>query len=166
VPSNNQFVCGYVGQPENLYIPDDLSGEVEILYVKHPTEFGKRIGKIRSWSLHYTARPVQQNSDSLLRAFKPFTKGAIAAACGANVLVQRETDDAVELLGEDYPYLVDGMSGAAISETFQRAKDDFGGKTWLEAIERMRQLDVAVSSKALAVRMREILDRVSNLRGR
>lgn len=165
VPNHDRFRCGYVGQPENMWIPEDLRPEIEILYLKYPSEFARIIDQIRSLSLHYAARPAEQNSNSQLRAFKPFTKGAIAAACGANIFVQMETDDAVELLGKDYPYLVDGRNGESIRGAFLRAKSDFGGKTWLEGLERMRQLDAAVSSEALAGRMREILYRVSELRG-
>jgi hypothetical protein len=161
---HDHFRCGYVGMPENLFVPSDLRSQVDTIYVKHPSDFGSAIPLIRQFSLHYAVRPNQQETDSHVRAFKPFTKGFVAASCGANVLVSRHTDDAVELLGDDYPYLVDDRNGQSIGDTLQRAREDFGRKAWLDGLQRMRTLDAAVSNVALAERMRQILDRVSDIR--
>ena len=161
----DQFRCGYLGMPENVYIPPEIRRDVETHYVKYPTDFEKCLPRVRALSLHYAVRPPDQGRDVSDRGFKPFTKGFTAASCGANILVNRTIDDAEELLGRDYPYFVDSLAEAEVSDVFRRAADDFGGPTWQEGLKRMRALRSIAAPETLASRLEEICERVSILRG-
>lgn len=160
-PDHQTFRCGYVGMPENVLIPERLDSKVQMIPVKYSSDFGNALPRIRDLSCHYAVRPDVQEPMSTGRAFKPFTKGFTAAACGANILVNRSIDDAADLLGDDYPYLVNSTDGSEVERVYTRAQDDFGGPTWRDAIERMHGLWNTVAPTTLADNMSEIIDQVS-----
>lgn len=166
VPAHQSFRCGYVGMPENVFIPERLHSKVQMIPVKYSSDFGSALPRIRDLSCHYAVRPAAQETAINGRAFKPFTKGFTAAACDANILVNRSIDDAAELLGNDYPYLVNSTDAVEVEETYTKAQDDFGGPAWRGAIERMQGLWNTVAPSNLANNMSEIVDQVSAHRNR
>ncbi len=151
------FRCGYVGERKNALLPADIAGEVECIEVRFARDFPAALAPMARLTLHYGVRP---GPPADARQYKPFTKGFTAAACGANILVNREADDAVALLGEDYPFLVSASDPADIAAGFDRAKESFGTPLWQEGLARMRRLPELVTPEALAQRLREIVDRV------
>lgn len=156
---NRPFRCGYVGEPANALIPCRIAGEVDCVEVHYAKDFATALDRIAGYTLHYGVRPVPLANDA--RQYKPFTKGFTAAAFDANILVNREADDAVSLLGDDYPYLVSASDPDSIVAGFERAKSGAASSEWREGLERMRVLKDLVSPAALAARMREIVNVVS-----
>jgi hypothetical protein len=71
--------------------------------------------------------------------YKPTCKVSTAAACAANLITTRD-ESTVELLGEDYPYYVDGWELPAVLTGIEKARASFGGPEWREALERMREV--------------------------
>lgn len=161
--SSRPFKCGYVGLPENADIPADIASDIEMVAVKFAKDFLANLDTVRSFSLHYGVRPGVQASGDPERSFKPFTKGSTAAACRANIIVNKGVDDAVQFLGGDYPYLVGSNEPRDIVNTFFQARDEYGGATWLDGLDRMRHIQEMISPRALAERMCEIAERVSEL---
>lgn len=155
------FRCGYVGEPPNALIPDRIAGEIDTVEVHYAADFEKALGRIAEFTLHYGVRPVPAPSTSGARQYKPFTKGFTAAAFEANILVNREADDAVSMLGEDYPFLVSASDLDSVVAGFERAKSGVGSAEWREGLERMRVLRELVAPAALAARMRDIVSVVS-----
>ncbi len=162
-PGQGTFRCGYVGLPDNTVIPPDIAHEIEVVPIKYAADFSAGIERIRSFTLHYGVRPDLQTGADLERSFKPFTKGVTAASSRSNILVDRFVDDAVTLLGEDYPYLVQSNDPEAVTEIFRKAKEGFGGPDWIQGLERMQLMQQMVSPEALAKRLRDITDKVSEL---
>ncbi len=151
------FRCGYVGEPQNAIIPLSIAQEVECVYVSYARDFARSLERIAELTLHYGVRPLALSPATGLRQFKPFTKGFTAAACAANILVNREADDAVALLGDDYPFLVPAIDPTSVIEGFNEAKKSHGGAVWREGLDRMRALRELVTPPALAVRMQDIV---------
>lgn len=91
--------------------------------------------------------------------YKPNAKVATAAACEA-VLLTTPDCSSVEMLGEDYPFYLEGLEGTARSnrradpessrasavDAVERAEAEIGGPLWHDAVERLRALreDLAV----------------------
>ncbi|PWE28770.1 hypothetical protein DDZ14_18780 [Maritimibacter sp. 55A14] len=97
------FRCGYIGDLQNALIPPGISDEVERVDVSYARDFTRSLARIGGFTLHYGVRPLPMSTSPGARQYKPFTKGFTAAACASNILVNREADDAVALLGDDYP---------------------------------------------------------------
>lgn len=87
----------------------------------------------------------------LYMLLKPATKVATAAAVLANVLAYPDAS-AIELLGEDYPYLVRGN----VSDALEDAKADFGGSRWNDGIDRMREVRERTSMASIASLYRKL----------
>jgi len=79
--------------------------------------------------------------------YKPNAKIATAAACEA-VLLTTPDCSSVEMLGEDYPFYLDGLETshgadrealrASIARGIERLKKAVGGPLWHHALERLR----------------------------
>jgi len=59
--------------------------------VLHDEDMGKAIASLPNYNFHFAVRPPPK--PALLRIYKPFTKGVIAAACNSNIIVGRGVDD-------------------------------------------------------------------------
>ncbi len=147
------FRCCYIGTPSVSYFPPSISDRIEIISAMGKEGWHEALEKISDYSFHYCLRLPQTNQ----RLVKPFTKGFVAAKVGAPIIVNRETDDAEEMLGSDYPYLVEGLHERSIVEMLLKAEDDFGGMTWHFAKKRMHAIANGVAPHALAAQLDEIL---------
>jgi hypothetical protein len=122
----DRFRLGYIGAPENFReVPEAV---VPIF------DFQRQLELCSLFTCHYSARP----KDSTGALLKPGTKLSVAASVGANVVTTRD-ESAMDLLGPDYPYLAP-WDEKGIAETIAMARESFGGKTWLGALEMMKEL--------------------------
>lgn len=128
---------GYFGVPKNT-IPPRCG-------VQMPQYDGSQLSNeflnlMAETNVHYAVRPTPHKNPKLL--FKPFTKGFNAAAAGAHVLVNRDVHDAVEHLGYDYPFFIEGTTEEDISTGIERLRQAVGTGTWtdaFDAVNHMRQ---------------------------
>ncbi|WP_146681543.1 hypothetical protein [Thioclava sp. F28-4] len=162
LPERPEFSCGYIGRPDNAMIPEAIRGEVETVDISVVEDFERALPRIGRFALHYGVRPESQTAHGVNRGYKPFTKGFTAAACKANILVNRDVDDAVEMLGADYPFLTD-PTPESITETFRLAQDSYGGPLWRDALDRMEAMRATVEPAALARQLTEIITRAAPL---
>lgn len=132
------FKCGYFGHLRNTYIPAGDAHRVQQVQIAGSEVTSDFASSLSSIPLHYAVRSTARLKARMM--FKPFTKGFNAAAVGANVIVDRDTDDAAELLGEDYPFLLEQPSDAAISKGLDIAEGIYGTSAWDEALDRMSAL--------------------------
>jgi hypothetical protein len=123
-----RFSAAYFGEPANGLFLNVLSQ----LVTTHRTDTrSSQIAWARAlcdYNCHYVLRPPLPEG-----VFKPFLKGYVAAACGAIVVADADDAEAFELLGPEYPFLVNARSVAEIRETLARAADAFAGPTWFLA---------------------------------
>lgn len=145
----------YVGAPELAHVPPSLRNSLTMLRAETLDDMPAVLRQIHGFNLHYAIRPTATTKGTAI--FKPFTKGATAAACGANILVTRATHDAQALLGADYPYLVDTSDDNDILTRMIEAKAGFGGADWQRAQAVMADLANRVSPAATAQQLGAIL---------
>jgi hypothetical protein len=103
--------------------------------------------------------------------YKPNAKVATAAACGA-VLLTTPDCSSVEMLGEDYPFYLDGLEAsrdstrgadpettrASVLRGIERARAEVGGPLWRDAVERMRALRADLTIERVARRYLEMFE--------
>lgn len=137
--------CGYFGELVNTVITDKISEMVDFVHVDTGKQSNNWLLKPRLYNMHYAVR-----SDNVL-AFKPFLKGFTAAACNANVIIQRDQKEAVMWLGKDYPYLLKANSTEAeIIDMLKYAQKTYGGPVWEKALKRMEQIRKATTNETIA----------------
>jgi hypothetical protein len=97
------------------------------------------MSRLPEYAVHYAVR-VRHDFDG----FKPFTKGAVAAKCGAVVLAER--DEETELnLGADYPFLLSSTDYEDVREAIIQMKASQGGPEW--RLARAAMLDLRRRTK-------------------
>lgn len=123
----------YVGAPDNAVIPGSMRELIPVYPVGHDDEMDAAVRDLSAFNFHFAVRPGAKAG--LRRAYKPFTKGANAAACHSNVLVNRQVDDAVHFLTPDHPYLVRSNRAEDVEEAFRKARDEVGGPEWQRGLD-------------------------------
>lgn len=146
----------YMGHPSNVFIPPDIQGDVHVLKYENDLGIGGVFDNLLDFNLHYAVRAPALRP-RITKEAKPFTKGFIAAAVGANILVPRATDDAVIYLGEDYPFLLENTEPNTIVEGLHQARGLFGTSAWSEATQRMEHIREITSPGRIANEMKDIL---------
>ncbi len=136
-PKTSNFSLCYIGN-----IPPEINGRKfaeafpDVKGIEVDTRHAKRSGWMREaapFRCHFAVRLDKREC-----MMKPLAKVGVAAACDANIIVNR-SNAAVELLGSDYPYLCEDTIEDAL-RTIQRARSDFGNATWQAGLERMAEL--------------------------
>jgi hypothetical protein len=160
VPSaTGRFAPVYLGLPQHAAIPPSILAEIATYTVLSNGDMLEVIRRLEGYNFHFGTRPDPDPNP--LREYKPFTKGLTAAACRSNILVNRQVDDAVDFLTEDYPYLVASNAHRDIEEGYRKAKEEFGGPEWLRGLEILRAALDRVSGPALAAQFAAIIMRAA-----
>ena len=149
----------YFGRPKNRTLPRSLAAKVV-----HPNYGGLGIenehrGVLATANMHYAVREMPPPDQR--RAFKPFTKGFTAAACGAHILVNRQADDAEAFLGADYPFLIDDCSKDAIAGGIDRARSMVGTPKWDDSLSVMEDIRASVEPRSIMTQLEAILTAAS-----
>lgn len=158
-PQQERLKTVYLGNPTNTLIPHDIADRVTVLKYSGDLEIATTFRHLAGFNLHYAIRPAAPSEPRRGQTTKPFTKGFVAAAVGANVIASRRSDDAVNYLGADYPFLVDGHESAAIIDALDRAEGLFGTDAWTRALERMAYIRNVTSAASVARDLDVILSR-------
>jgi hypothetical protein len=148
----------YFGNPINAFLPEPVAARVPLVDVGLTEGMDALWHRFGSANFHYAVRPADQVGHPTV--FKPLTKATTAAVCGAPIMVNRDADDAVALLGGDYPYLVDQIETEAVLEVLDRAASGFGGAEWAFAIDKMGALAARVSPRETALTFERLLETV------
>ena len=140
--------CAYFGSTRRAFLPEAVARRVTVLDAGDTKAARQSISRLADYNFHYCVSPAMSHAPRIVR--RPFTKGFTAAAVGANVIVNCAVDDAVDLLGADYPYLVQDLSEESVLERLEFAAESFGGAEWRLAAGRMAELRRLVAPEALA----------------
>lgn len=147
LPSDH-LAMAYLGSREMTRTTALTDEMVTFLDASTVEAFRANIKTLGQFNAHYCIR--KSAGDEPGRVAKPFTKGATAAAYGAVILTDRGTDDAVEQLGDDYPFLVNDNSDASIDAGLRHMQEAFGGPEWTTALERIANVRRLTSHQAVA----------------
>ena len=151
----NKLAPVYFGRLGNTHISPLLEEKITFLDGAEKDAFDKNLQSLKNFNFHYCIRSDQ--SENLERRYKPFTKGFIAARCGANLIINRDVDDAEEFLGENYPYFTNSNDPEEIFAILDRAEKDFGGNDWIQALKVVRSISKRVSHSAIANQLDSVL---------
>jgi len=143
----NTFECAYVGTPARTFLTSRIKDEISIIRAIGVEGMQGILETLPNYNAHYAVR-IPEHEGSLLA--KPFTKGFVAAACNAVLLTDRGTHDAIDFLGNDYPYMIASLDEKEIIEMLGYMRETFNGKVWRDAKDRMQAMHELVSPVALA----------------
>jgi hypothetical protein len=139
VPGNSAgaFSAGYIGESVNAIWTERLRDEVACLQVDTDQSTDRWLGETHRFNLHYAVRHARSND-----GFKPFLKGFVAARCQANIIIQRNSGDALYYLGPDYPFLLGAKpTEDDILAMIDHARGSFGGPLWQDGLSTMREIE-------------------------
>lgn len=153
---SRDLCLAYFGREKNRTLPRRLASRVMVpdyegLSLQH--DIREAMGNA---NLHYAVRDMEPETHRT--SFKPFTKGFNAAAVGANVLVNRQVDDAVEWLGADYPFLIEDCRPETIAAGIDRAEAAFGSDDWTAGLATMERIRESVRPNRIAFQLERILE--------
>lgn len=144
----------YWGALENTHIPSALADDIFLISGAADLS-ANTIHTLSPYRLHYGVRAASIHIGESI--FKPLTKAANAAACGANIIINRDAHDVVDLLGANYPYLVDAHDDDNIVKVFEHARDGVDGHDWVKARSAMDDLAAQLSPESIARQLGLIL---------
>ncbi len=153
--NENNFQMTYLGSRATTFIPQELEKELTYLEASSEKTMQAAIPLLHSFNFHYC---IRNSSTNMIGAVvcKPFTKGFNAALLGANLITQRNTDDAIDLLGSDYPYFVNSNDEEEIIDKINHAKNSFMSNEWKIAQERVFNMKSQISPEALTLQLLQI----------
>lgn len=152
----NTFKAGYFGELINTIQSDKISEFVDFVHIDTGKQTNDWFAKPIQYNMHYAVR--SNNTE----APKPFLKGFTAAACGANIIIQRSQKEAVNWLGEDYPYLLSEDSGEQeIIDMLTYARDTYDTEVWNNAQATMQQISIEVSDVNVANQLHYTIQELS-----
>ena len=143
----NTFECAYIGTPARTFLTSQIENEITIVPALGVEGMKGILTSLPNFNAHYAVR-LPQDEGSLLA--KPFTKGFVAAACDSVLLTDRQTHDAVEFLGEDYPYLVNELEENEILQVLDYMRNTFKTEVWRNAKDRIQYMHSRVCPSSLA----------------
>jgi hypothetical protein len=140
------FACGYFGRPDTaIHLTEVVAAG---LVTAQDAMIGNRNGwidRLGAFNLHYAVRPRRMWDGG----FKPFTKGVTAARAGAVLLVEASDEEALAVLGDDYPFVVPADADATtVIARLHALRDGFGDASWQLARARMEALREACAPAA------------------
>lgn len=152
----------YLGHMRFLSGAEGIADRLTVEQVRGDKEFREVLPRLPGFNAHYNVRPVDEEArDS--GVFKPFTKGFTAAACHANILLQREVHDAETYLGADYPYFVTDDSPDSVLAGLDHLAASFGGPDWRHGLEVMADVARRSAPQWVAREFAAILDEARTL---
>lgn len=144
---------GYFGELVNAVLTPTITEVVDPILVDTSRTDDGWVSKLGDYNMHYAVRLTRAADHH-----KPFLKGFTAAHCHANILIQRSQAEAVNWLGDDYPFLLDGEpSEASIRSALERAQEAFLGPEWNDGLAIMEDVRERTSSARIGAELRRAL---------
>lgn len=136
----HRFRAGYFGELTNTVLTEPVKQWVDFHGVNTHVSDANWIRSVKEYSCHYVVRKPSRTS-----GHKPFLKGFTAAHLGAPVIVEDNNPETDYYLGPDYPFQVRANDEKNILAGVEKARDSFGSKNWLDAVDRTRSVKVRSS---------------------
>ena len=152
-PPTDHLRAGYFGDIANTYCPDSLRRTVELVSLDTINVEMNWIDRLPAYNCHWVVRRYRTADDG----GKPFLKGFVAARCGAVVVAGRDDDDALEYLGDDYPFYIRGTDSPGLEYQMATFASAFGGPEWRYAQEIMAQLAARSSDEVFSGEFRAMV---------
>lgn len=149
----DRFAAGYFGRPDTaIHLAEVVAAGLVTAHETPRANANGWIGALPGFNLHYAVRPRAMWG----AGFKPFTKGATAARAGAVMLVDSSDEEALAVLGADYPFVMpEGAGAAAVVAQLAALRDSFGDASWALARARMEALRAGMEPSAYLALVRD-----------
>ncbi len=144
----------YFGKFENCLHADRIPPLVTVFRAEFPADTGW-MQHLAAHNAHYALRAA-----SPFDGFKPFTKGFVAAHCGAPVIVRADDEEARLHLGDGYTFYVQDLSWEAVNTQLARIAGSFGTPDWHAARATMQDLANRVALPAIQQQLGGFLDAI------
>lgn len=130
------FSAAYFGELVNTIESDAVSKYVKFVSVNTKKQSLDWMDELPDHNLHYAVRKKRK-----IDGHKPFLKGFVAAQCGANIMIQKNSGDSLFYLGDDYPFLLsENPDETEIVSTLEKTSFLYGGPEWRYGLEIMRDV--------------------------
>ena len=151
-PPTDRLRTGYFGELPNTVRPASLAGLVELVGINTSKIETSWLDELPRFNCHWIIR-----NSKPIDGWKPFLKGFLAARCGAVVVVARDQNDALQYLGDDYPFFVRGLSDPELEADMVEIASAFGGPEWAHAQEIMTQVAARSSDAVVCAEFRAMV---------
>lgn len=148
---------GYFGLLRNTHRPESLAGLVDLIGIATASVEMSWLDALPRYNCHWIVRRRGRAHDG----WKPFLKGFLAARCNAVVVTGRGDDDALQYLGDDYPFYVRGLEPATLEYDMMEIAAAFGGPRWRLAREIMAQVAARSTDAVVVAEFRAMVRAVS-----
>lgn len=147
-----QVRLGYFGERLNAVLDGDIEDQVDVVEVNTSSVATTWMGSLGDYTMHYAVRK-NPGADN----YKPFLKGFTAAHMNANILIQDTEIEAVEWLGEDYPFLLRGpVSAESITAAIERARRGRGSADWRAGLKTMADIRARTAPARIGRELRRL----------
>ncbi len=151
----DEFRMAFFGTPALFPHSPLADRHATLLDGSSPQTFQASLAQIMQFNAHLCVRVGERIDGKWV--VKPATKLATAAACGAVVLADRKTPDAVHHLGADYPFLIDDSQPATIDAGLTAMMAAFGTETWALARHRVDAMRANFSHATIAAQLHDAI---------
>jgi len=142
---------GYFGMPHNCLHREALTDLVRFVSVSHPLDL-RWISRLTENNAHYALRSWDPQD-----GFKPFTKGFIAAHCGAPIVIAENDEEARYYLGAEYPFRVRDLSLASVREQIRNFAGEYMSPSWKLGLDAMKEVAARSSRRHVEAELRVLL---------
>jgi len=153
-PPADRARLAYFGKLENCLHADRIQPLVSLIPAEFPADTGW-MRHLASHNAHYALRAANP-----VDGFKPFTKGFVAAHCGAPVIVRADDEEARLHLGPDYPFYIQTLAPDSVLGKLAEIAAGFGTPDWQAALATMQHIRAGIALPAIQQRLGAILDAI------
>lgn len=156
-PPGDRLRAGYFGFLRNTWRPESLKHMIDFVPISTAKVEMNWIDRLPHYNCHWIVRRRGKVHDG----WKPFLKGFVAARCGAVVAIGQDDDDAMQYLGDDYPFYVRAPDPGLLEYDMYAIMAAFGGPEWRLAQEIMAQVAARSSDEIVAAEFLAMVEAVS-----
>lgn len=154
--NKSKEIC-YFGEKSNIYIPNKHISKISSIQY-NGTVTDKSLSELAQYKYHYCIRPSQQNTD--MNCFKPPTKIMNALAVKAIPIISIDQIDAVEILGDDFPFILRDYTENEFDRVFQKIKYDHD--YYAESLKVIKSLNEVYSLQNFSMNFESIMSSAFN----
>jgi hypothetical protein len=155
-PPQDRLRAGYFGTLANTHRPASLARLVDLIGIDTSSVEMSWLEALPRYNCHWIVRRNKAHD-----GWKPFLKGFVAARCGAVVAVGRGDEDAVQYLGDDYPFYVRSPDPALLEYDMTAIAAAFGGPDWRFAQAIMTQVAARSTDAVVCAEFRAMIEAVA-----
>ena len=154
-PPQDRPRTAYFGFRANTILPESLRHMVDMIPLETARVDMSWIDLLPWYNCHWIVRRSKAHD-----GWKPFLKGFTAARVGAVLVVGRDDEDALQYLGDDYPFYITGPGIGQLEYDMARVASAFGGPDWRFARDIMAQVADRSSDAQVCAEFRAMVEDV------